>query len=221
MPWRFSTTGGHYAALGIGQAPYRLAGEPRDVIEDVHRLGGFGIAAHPDSPKAELRWREWVAPFDGLEWLNADSQWRDERRSTLARAVLTYWLRGPESIVRLFDRPELALVRWDAASAHRHVFAVGGLDAHARLPVGVDADRRDGWRSLNLPSYAAAFRTMSVVAALRTAPGLYRRIGRQRCACAPRRHSRRAHVHRDRRARRSGAHRVQRRRRVHARVDGG
>ncbi len=35
-----STTGGHYIALGLGQAPYRLAGEPRDVIEDVTRLGG-------------------------------------------------------------------------------------------------------------------------------------------------------------------------------------
>ena len=29
----------------------------RDVVEDVHRLGGFGIVAHPDSPKAELSWR--------------------------------------------------------------------------------------------------------------------------------------------------------------------
>ena len=40
-----STTGGHYVALGLKQTPYRLAGEPRDVIEDVTRLGGFGIAA--------------------------------------------------------------------------------------------------------------------------------------------------------------------------------
>ena len=29
-------------------------GEPRDVVEDVKRLGGFGYAAHPDSPKTEL-----------------------------------------------------------------------------------------------------------------------------------------------------------------------
>ena len=85
-----------YIALGLPQAPYRLAGEARDVIEDVHRLGGFGIAAHPDSPKAELRWRDWQAPVDGLEWLNADSEWRDESRMALARALLTYWFRpGP------------------------------------------------------------------------------------------------------------------------------
>src|SRR5712671_780210 len=53
-----STTGGHYIALEMPPSPYPLGGEPRDVVEDVKRLGGFGIAAHPDSPKAELRWRE-------------------------------------------------------------------------------------------------------------------------------------------------------------------
>ena len=57
-------------------APYPLGGEPRDVVEDVRRLGGFGIVAHPDSPKPELRWRDWTAPFDGIEWLNPDTSWR-------------------------------------------------------------------------------------------------------------------------------------------------
>ena len=50
-----STSGGHYVALGLPAGvptPYRLAGEPRDVVEDVRRMGGFGMAAHPDSPKA-------------------------------------------------------------------------------------------------------------------------------------------------------------------------
>ena len=41
-------------------APYPLGGEPRDVVDDVRRLGGFGIVAHPDSPKPELRWRDWT-----------------------------------------------------------------------------------------------------------------------------------------------------------------
>src|SRR5437762_14056821 len=50
-----STTGGHYAAVGLPAAPYPLGGEARDVVDDVRRLGGFGIVAHPDSPKAELR----------------------------------------------------------------------------------------------------------------------------------------------------------------------
>src|SRR3989441_7346430 len=54
-----STTGGHYVALDMPASPYPLHGEARDVVEDVRRLGGFGIAAHPDSPKPQLRWQEW------------------------------------------------------------------------------------------------------------------------------------------------------------------
>src|SRR5437773_1293062 len=45
-----STTGGHYIAIDMPASPYPLGGEARDVVEDVKRLGGFGIAAHPDSP---------------------------------------------------------------------------------------------------------------------------------------------------------------------------
>src|SRR5580765_1121732 len=46
-----STTNGHLVALGLPKAPYPLAGDGRDVLEDVHRLGGIAIAAHPESPK--------------------------------------------------------------------------------------------------------------------------------------------------------------------------
>ena len=49
-----STTGGHYLALDMPAAPYPLGGEARDVVEDVKRLGGFGVAAHPNSPKPAL-----------------------------------------------------------------------------------------------------------------------------------------------------------------------
>ena len=52
-----STTGGHYVAIDLPPVPYPLAGDPRDVAEDVRRFGGFGIVAHPDSPKPALRAR--------------------------------------------------------------------------------------------------------------------------------------------------------------------
>src|SRR5262249_52876418 len=42
-----STTGGHYIAIDMPPAPYPLAGDARDVVEDVKRLGGFGVVAHP------------------------------------------------------------------------------------------------------------------------------------------------------------------------------
>jgi hypothetical protein len=74
-----STIDGHLVALGLPKAPYPLGGEGRDVVDDVHRLGGIAIAAHPGSPKPDLQWKDWNAPIDGLEWLSADSEWRDER----------------------------------------------------------------------------------------------------------------------------------------------
>ena len=92
-----STSGGHYIAIDMPAAPYPLAGEARDVVEDVKRLGGFGIAAHPDSPKLELRWREWSAPFDAIEIMNLDTAWRQRMTDTtwkpkagLLARLLTY-----------------------------------------------------------------------------------------------------------------------------------
>ena len=42
-----STNGGHYVALDMRPSTYPLGGEASAVVEDVRRLGGFGIAAHP------------------------------------------------------------------------------------------------------------------------------------------------------------------------------
>ncbi len=161
-----STSAGHYIALGMPRAPYRLAGQARDVVEDVRRLGGFGIAAHPDSSKTELSWRSWQSRFDALEWLNADSQWRDESRRALARAVLAYWLRGPESIVALFDRPNSALQQWDALTRKRSVVAVAGHDAHARMSLIGAWEPTGDERSLAIPSYEAAFKAFAVRAVI-------------------------------------------------------
>jgi hypothetical protein len=155
-----STEDGHLLALGIENAPYRLAGEARDVIEDVHRLGGFAIAAHPDSPKPELQWRDWKAAIDGLEWINADSEWRDEPRLTLTRALFTYWVRPGETMASLFDRPVRTLERWDSLGVTRPVVAIAGHDVHARIPLSGQSEVGEG-RTLGLPSYESAFRTLS------------------------------------------------------------
>src|SRR6202035_2839795 len=84
-----STGGGHYVAIDMPAAPYPLGGDPRDVVEDVRRLGGFGIAAHPDSPQPPLRWREWTAPVDAVEILNLDTSWRQWAQQANAPANQT------------------------------------------------------------------------------------------------------------------------------------
>ena len=157
-----STASGHYIALGLPPVPYPLGGEPRDVVEDVSRLGGFGVAAHPESPKRALRWDECDAPFDALEWLNADSEWRDERAGTLAGAFMVYPLRPAETIGSLLDRPDLALQRWDMLTQQRRVVSLPGSDAHGRVGLrSEDADASINTWFLRLPSYEASFRAFT------------------------------------------------------------
>ena len=157
-----STRDGHNAAIGMARAPYPLGGEARDVVEDVRRLGGFGIAVHPDSQKQELRWTAWDAPFDAIEWLNTDSEWRDESTAGLLALLPGYPLRGAAAIVRAFRRPAELLARWDELARLRPVVALAGADAHARFGA---AARRDPYRGFTLPgfpSYESSFRVFSV-----------------------------------------------------------
>ena len=156
-----STDGGHVLALGLPQAPYPLAGEARDVLDDVRRLGGFSIAAHPGSPKPDQRWLEWTSPVDGLEWLNGDSEWRDEPRGTLVQTLFAYPLRPAETLARLLDRPETILTRWDAMTARRRVVGLAAGDAHARIGIR-SGEPTDNSLALPLPAYESVFRAVSI-----------------------------------------------------------
>ena len=107
-----STTGGHYIALGLPATPYPLGGDARGVVEDVRRLGALGVVAHPTSPVDALAWTDWSLPFDAVEWINGDSEWRDDPPTALLGAVGRYWLRPVESLASLLARPESALAAW-------------------------------------------------------------------------------------------------------------
>jgi hypothetical protein len=149
-----SSWGGHYVALGAAPAPYPLGGEPRSVVDDVRRLGGFGIVAHPGSARDGLRWRDWDGRFDGIEWLNADSEWRDRPRD-LWRTVVAYPWRPVEALTALIDRPVFELQQWDQLTARRAVVGVAAHDAHARLGAAGVGEPYDGWVALAAPAYDA------------------------------------------------------------------
>ncbi|MFI5178890.1 MAG: CehA/McbA family metallohydrolase [Vicinamibacterales bacterium] len=162
-----STTGGHYIAIDMPAAPYPLGGEPRDVVEDVRRLRGFGIVAHPDSPKPQLRWRDWGLPFDGVELLNPDTSWRVlaaqpgwSAARRLFAAFLDYPFRAPEVMSSLIQ-PTAVLDRWAAVAERRRIVAIAGADAHAKLAPR-NADPGDSRFALPLPGYEASFRVLSV-----------------------------------------------------------
>ncbi len=161
-----STSGGHYVALDMQPSTYPLGGEPGAVVEDVKRLGGFGIVAHPDSPKPELAWGDWDAPFDGIEWLSADSEWRNESRSRLARVPFDYLLRPASALASVLDRPVTILKRWDELTAHRRVVGLAGIDAHGGIGRGMEEGGKRRPAFGMIPSYEASFRTFTTNAIL-------------------------------------------------------
>jgi hypothetical protein len=155
------TTDGHVVALNMARpTPYPLAGRGRDVVDDVHRWGGVAIAAHPDSPKPELRWRGMNTPVDGIEWINADSEWRDERPARLLATATRSIFRPAESVAALFSRPTRTLQRWDAILRSRAAVGLAAVDAHARISWREDEEPRQR-TALAWPTYQTLFETLA------------------------------------------------------------
>ena len=157
-----STASGHVVALDLPRTTYSLGGESRDVVEDIRRLGGMAIGAHPASARPQLRWTDWTVIPDGLEWINADSEWRDEPVRSFARTLLTYPFRRPETLAALLDRPDESLRRWDSLTRQRRIVAIAGADAHARIPLTSVGDPYDNHISLPIPGYEQIFRAFSI-----------------------------------------------------------
>jgi len=153
-----STQNGHLVALNLQRpSAYPLAGEARDVVEDIHRLGGWAVAAHPESPRPELRWRAPGVRLDGFEWLNVDSEWRAHSAWRLLGAGLRTFIRAPETIASLFESPVPA--RLNAVADGQQMFSLAALDAHARF--GSDSNGASRGAALHLPSYSSLFRTVA------------------------------------------------------------
>ena len=156
-----STEFGHYLAIDLPHTPFRLAGHPQAVIEDVTRFGGFGFIAHPDSTKPDLQWSRWDLPFDGLEWLNADSQWRDEVWGSIGVLLMTYPIRPVETLGRMLDRPANVMARWEREARSRRVPAIAGADAHARFGYRQATDPYEDRVLARVPSYEVSFRAFA------------------------------------------------------------
>ena len=142
---------GHLLAVGLPAQTYRFSGDGLDTLRDLDGLDSLSFAAHPESPREDLRWTGWSLPGDwGIEILNGDSQWRAAGWVSLLGTALLYPLNSDYSLLRLMRRPA-ALSRWDDLLARRHAPAIAGADAHGTLWPAAAA-------AFPLPTYEAVFR---------------------------------------------------------------
>ena len=158
-----STDDGHLVALNLPQSPYPLAGEGRAVVDDVRRLGGMAVLAHPDSPRVDLAWHDASVQADGFEWINADSTWRGVGAGLLLAQVVTYPWRPAAALARLASYPAALFASHDVPT-QRLQLALAAVDAHARIGWRREADPIEGGRTLaRFPSYTASFGTFGLM----------------------------------------------------------
>jgi hypothetical protein len=146
---------GHELVWGASRAALEALLSRSEVSEAaldslVRRENAVGVVAHPRG------WSKiWRGPFPssaaGVEVVNGDVMWRQNRVRELVRALVFYPLDSRPALASLVTTPHAALAWWDSLLVSRDVFATAGLDAHGGIRLGSRA-------SLGFPSYQALFR---------------------------------------------------------------
>jgi hypothetical protein len=126
------TLDGHLIALQIERVPAAVEGRRgRDVIHDIHALGGFAVVPHPF---AYGGWSDWEADFDGLEVQNNASDFRRLMGLKLPWYLLRHALDPAGTRRAAWVRPARGLARWEELlRAGRDVVAFAGADAHRNV----------------------------------------------------------------------------------------
>lgn len=132
----FATADGHLLALDVPELVPASGRPARDVIADVHSLGGFAVVPHPFTHGG---WRDWSAPFDGMEVHNNASAFQRFRASHPLWLLRVLWDRRG-SWERMLRRPDRELERWEELLRDgRKVVGFSGADAHRNVSLF-------GWR---------------------------------------------------------------------------
>ncbi len=158
-----STEAGHILAIGIRPPAFRFSGTLREVLDDIRHLGGCAFAAHPTSPRGETRFTREEEPGGwGVEVVNGDTAWREASPLSLSLAAWTYPVNPAFALGRTLGAFDGERAMWDRVLSRRFAPAIGGTDAHGRIPVTRTA-------SLPVPSYEALFGLVRTVVQLNEA----------------------------------------------------
>jgi hypothetical protein len=119
----------HYLAFGTQVLPENRD-EAIQYVNEVRRLNGLGIIAHPDEIRENPKypaypWTDWnVRNFDGVEIWNHMSSWME---NAAKGNVLKYFLNPRSMLESPSDR---ILQKWDELAKRRRVLGIGSIDVH-------------------------------------------------------------------------------------------
>ena len=155
-----STEGGHVLAIGIRPPTFHFSGTLREVLDDIRHLGGCAFVSHPTSPRGETRFTREDEPGTwGVEVVNGDTAWREASPLTLSIAAWTYPVNPAFALAQTLGTFSEERALWDRVQSRRFTPAVGGADAHGRIPVSRTS-------SIPVPSYEALFGLVRTVVLL-------------------------------------------------------
>jgi hypothetical protein len=134
----FGTEDGHLVGLDIPRAYANqdesgemLAG--RVLIDRIHADGGFALVPHPFTHGG---WKDWDAPFDGLEVQNNASDYRRQYGPLYPFRLLRFAFDPSGTLANMLGRPERELERWESLlQSGRRVVAFAGADAHQNTSI--------------------------------------------------------------------------------------
>ena len=165
-----STNAGHVLSIGAQRSHY--APELNDLsrlIQEIHSDSGFAFIAHPDHPR--LRWKSpGFFGADGMEIINADSEWRNDSPREVVDALIAELI-GLPGMNYLLNTPAKNMQRWDEELRNRRMVGIGSVDAHARIKLG-------GERYIGFPSYQQMFGLLNTFVILDEKLSLEQQIAR-------------------------------------------
>ncbi len=149
-----STDAGHMLAIGNTPPAYEFSPVPDQAVEDIASEGGFSVIAHPFHMKTP--WEQWpLPPADGMEVINADSDWRGASWMKIATSLPLYWLNPVYFHLKFLHYPTESIRAFDHEAAQRHFLLFAGLDAHARIELSQQM-------VLHIPDYLPLFKTLRI-----------------------------------------------------------
>lgn len=147
----FGTTDGHLVGLAIPHAYATEGKSGRELCARIHADGGFAIVSHPFTHGG---WRDFDAPFDGIEVHNNASSFARALGPLLPLRLARLWFDRDGAMQAMLERPAQELDLWERLLLEgRPIVGFSAADAH----------QNQRWLGWQLDPYAEMFRVVQTL----------------------------------------------------------